>query len=558
MRAARLGRVLNGTTVRPWLAQYREGVPADLTALRPSLVAVWDDTVARRADAAFLHHFDATLTFRQVDEDSEALAVALADGGLRPGERVAILLQNDPQWPITLLGVWKAGAIGVPLNPMFKRAELVGHLRDCGATVLVCQEDLHAEVAGALAGTAVVRVLTTHAADWQPGEAPALILRSAGAKRVPDGVEDLRALVEAHRGRRADRPRLGAGDLALLTYTSGTTGPPKGARTTHGNLVHNAEVYRVWPPLTDGDVVLGLAPLFHITGMVAGMAVAFAGLPLVLFHRFDAGECLRLIERWRATFTVAAVTAFLALLDAPDLATRDLSSFTKPVSGGAPVPAGVVARFEEATGAYLRNIYGLTETTSPSHWVPFGRRAPVDRASGALSVGVPVCGCVVTVADLESGETLAPGRVGELVISGPMVVDGYWGKPEETERAMPGGRLRTGDVGLMDEEGWFYIVDRAKDQINASGYKVWPREVEDVLYQHEAVREAVVVGQPDPYRGETVKAFVVLADAATTTPEELIAFARDRLAAYKYPRQVEIRAELPKTATGKHLRRALR
>jgi long-chain acyl-CoA synthetase len=539
---------------RPWLALYSPGVPAHLTPRWSNMVALWDATVARTPDAACLHHFDETLTFRQVDEDSDALAVALVEGGLARGDRVGIYLQNDPQWPITLLAVWKAGGIGVPLNPMFKAAELAGHLHDSGASVLVCQADLHRQVGN----TDVARVITTHPADWLRGEVPALLRGWAGDKDVPAGTEDLRALVEAHRGRRVVRPPLGPGDVALLTYTSGTTGPPKGARTTHRNLVHNAEVYRVWPPLSEGDVVLGVAPLFHITGIVAGMAVAFTGLPLILFHRFDAGECLRLIERWRATFTVAAITVYIALLDSADLPTRDLSSFRKAVSGGAPVPPSIVQRFEEATGAYVHNIYGLTETTSPSHWVPFGVRAPVDEATGALSVGVPVCDCVVHVADLETGEPLPPGRTGELVIEGPMVVDGYWGRPEETERALPGGRLHTGDVGLMDGQGWFYLVDRAKDQINAAGYKVWPREVEDVLYQHGAVREAVVVGVPDAYRGETVKAFVVLTDGQAASPEELIAFCRARLAAYKYPRQVEIRDELPKTATGKFLRRALR
>jgi long-chain acyl-CoA synthetase len=220
-----------------------------------------------------------------------------------------------------------------------------------------------------------------------------------------------------------------------------------------------------------------------------------------------------------------------------------------------------VRRFRELTGAYIHNVYGLTETTSPSHAVPLGREAPVDPATGALSVGIPVPGAVARIVDLESGTTeLPPGETGEIAIRGPMVVAGYWGKPEETAYAIRDGWLHTGDVGTRDARGWFYLVDRKKDLINAAGYKVWPREVEDVLYQHPAVREAAVVGVPDPYRGETVKAFVALHqdDRGRVTPAALIEFCRTRLAAYKYPREVEIVAEVPKTATGKFLRRVLR
>jgi long-chain acyl-CoA synthetase len=216
-----------------------------------------------------------------------------------------------------------------------------------------------------------------------------------------------------------------------------------------------------------------------------------------------------------------------------------------------------VTAFHSVFGHWIHNVYGLTETTSPSHATPLGVQGPVDEASGALSVGVPIYGTVVRIVG-DDGRDLPPGEVGEIVTTGPQVVAGYWGKPEETARAIPGGALHTGDVGYMDADGWFYIVDRKKDQINAGGYKVWPREVEDVLYEHEAVREAAVVGVPDEYRGETVKAFVSLRPGRTATEEELIAFAKERMAAYKYPRAVEFLDEIPKTVTGKLLRRELR
>ena len=244
-------------------------------------------------------------------------------------------------------------------------------------------------------------------------------------------------------------------------------------------------------------------------------------------------------------------------MDAPDAGERDTSSLRTIVSGGAPIAPATVEAFEERFGVYIHNIYGLTETTSPSHCVPIGTRAPVDPTSGALSVGVPVYGTVVRVVG-EDGGDVAPGEIGELVTSGPQVVPGYWGRPEESERAIPGGALHTGDVGFMDADGWFYVVDRKKDQINAAGFKVWPREVEDVLYGHPAVREAAVVGVPDAYRGETVKAYVSLRPGEDVEADELIAFCREHMAAYKYPRQIEFVDELPRTASGKVLRRVLR
>ena len=353
-------------------------------------------------------------------------------------------------------------------------------------------------------------------------------------------------------------PGLGAADVAFLTYTSGTTGPPKGAMNTHRNVVFNSEAYRRWMSLTPEDTVLGVAPLFHITGLIAHLTVALlVPMPIVLGYRFDPVTVLDLIERDRPTFTVGAITVFTALMNDPSCPGRDLSSLTKVYSGGAPIAPATVERFQKEVGPYIHNIYGLTETTSPSHGVPMGAIAPVDPTSGALSVGVPIFNTVVQVVD-EEGNEVPPGEIGEFVTTGPQVVAGYWNKPDETAHALPGGSLHTGDVGFMDEDGWFYVVDRKKDMIIASGYKVWPREVEDVLYQHPAVREAAVIGVPDDYRGETVKAFVSLRPGAQAEPAELIQFCKERMAAYKYPRVVELVDELPKTVTGKILRRELR
>jgi long-chain acyl-CoA synthetase len=381
-------------------------------------------------------------------------------------------------------------------------------------------------------------------------------------KTTVPGTQDMLELMEDYNDKDIKLGKVSPRDVAYLTYTSGTTGAPKGAMNTHGNLAFNARVYKAMQRIDETDVVLGVAPLFHVTGEVAHLAIAaLSGIPVVLYYRFDAGETLRLIEHWKVTMSVASITVYIALMNHPDIKTRDLSSFVKAYSGGAPVSESIVDQFQKLTGLYLYNVYGMTETNSPSHIVPWGKRAPVDKDSGALSVGVPVPNCVMKIMDLENGsKALAPGEVGEIVDSGPIIVPGYWQKPEETRHAIRNGWLYTGDVGKMDEDGWFYVVDRKKDMIVASGYKVWPRDVEDVIYQHPAVKEVAVIGVPDSYRGETVKAFVTpkqgLEDSISA--EEVISFCKARMAAYKYPRQVEIVSEIPKTLTGKFLKRELR
>jgi long-chain acyl-CoA synthetase len=293
--------------------------------------------------------------------------------------------------------------------------------------------------------------------------------------------------------------------------------------------------------------------------LICHLATAQAsGTPLLLLHRFDAGEILRLIERWRGSWIIGPLTAFIAMLQHPDFSARDLSSLTKVASGGAAVYPAVVERWERATGVYLHNAYGLTETTAPSHLVPSGARAPIDPESGALSIGVPTPGTLSKVVSVDDGRELPPGQVGEILTKGPSVTTGYWQRPADTAEALDDGWLHTGDVGKRDEDGWFYLVDRIKDMINVSGYKVWPRDVEDVLYQHSAVLEACVVGVPDEYRGERVRAYVELKAGEEATPEELVAHCRRLLAVYKAPREVVVLDAIPKTPTGKALRRELR
>jgi long-chain acyl-CoA synthetase len=542
---------------RPWLHLYGEGQPHDITPEFTDALSMFTAGVARNPDGDAIRYFDGRITYRELDELTDAFGAALVDGGLQRGDRVAMYLQNVPQFIIGLVGTWKAGGIAVSVNPMNRARELELLLKDSGSSVLVCLQSLYRDVAASVVGGTDVRTaITTSELDFQTRDDPRAFPGSERA--TPEGTVDLLELVERFRGQKPPSVEYGPDDIAFLTYTSGTTGPPKGAMNTHGNVVFNSQAYREWCGLSSNDVILGVAPLFHITGLIAHVTSAlFLAAPLVLFHRFEPSLGIDIIKEHQPTFTVGSITVFIALMNAPNAEPDALKSLGKIWSGGAPIPPSTVKQFSSAFGQYIHNIYGLTETTSPSHGVPYGADSPVDEASGALSVGVPIYNTVVQILG-DDGEELPPGEVGEIVTTGPQVVAGYWNKPEETQNAIPGGALHTGDVGYMDAQGWFYIVDRKKDQINAGGYKVWPREVEDVLYEHDAVKEAAVVGVPDEYRGETVKAFVSLRPGKTATAEELIAFSKDRLAAYKYPRQVEFLDEIPKTVSGKLLRRELR
>jgi long-chain acyl-CoA synthetase len=542
---------------RPWLPLYRPGTSFDLPVEIPDALSMWRASVAQAGHRPLIHYFGQTLTFAEVDSDSDALAVALAGRGIASGDRIALFLQNVPQFVVGLIATWKLGCIAVPVNPMLKQRELSYVLADSGARSLICLQQLWNSVAAsAVQASEVTVAVTTSPLDGVPaGCQPPL--PSMATEQTP-GAVDFAEMVRLHSGLRPEPVTLLSETVALLTYTSGTTGAPKGAMNTHGNIVFNAHAYCDWIGLTETDVCLAAAPLFHITGLIGHIAAAIlARMPMVLGYRFDAPAMIELAERHRITYTVMAITAYSAILNDVAASARDLSSWTKAYSCGSPIPVSILERFEKEIGPYIHNVYGLTETTAPSHAVPYGLRAPVDHTTGALSIGVPIFNYVARIID-DEGDDLPIGAPGEIAISGPGVVPGYWNRPTETAETMPGGEIRTGDIGLMNEQGWFFLIDRKKDLINASGFKVWPREVEDTLLAHSAVREAIVVGVPDQYRGETVKAFVSLQPDIAAAPEELIDFCKDRLASYKYPRMIEIMDELPKTATGKLLRRELR
>jgi len=548
---------------KPWLKNYPSWILPNYEVPQESLVQILKRVASRQGSEPAIYYFNRSISYAEVDKWSDNLAAALQDLGLQKGDRVVFYMQNIPQFVIAQYAVWKAGGIVVPLNPMFKEKELEYYFRDSGAKMLITLGSTYEGVAQKVVEHLnVAPVITTSGLDFFPlGEPLPKVLQEEQIKRFP-GTFDFLDLLKKYEHRPPFPVPLSPQEPAYFTYTSGTTGPPKGAMNTHENIVFNAMLYTIFLRLDFPDVVLGVAPLFHVTGQVAHLAcAAYAGIPVILFFRFDPEETLKLVEQWKATMTVGSITVFISLMNHPDIKKRDFSTMKKVFSGGAPVSPAIVENFEKTCGAYIHNIYGLTETNSPSHLTPLGTRLPVDPVTGALSVGLPAPSTIAKIVDLEKGEEeLPPGEVGEIIIKGPMVIPGYWNKPEETAHAIRNGWLYTGDVGKMDENGWFYIVDRKKDLIIVSGYKVWPRDVEDVLYQHPAIKEAAVIGVPDPYRGETVKAFVAVKEELKdkVNPEELIEFCKKRMAAYKYPRLVEIVAEIPKTITGKFLRRALR
>ncbi|MFE3580814.1 class I adenylate-forming enzyme family protein [Streptomyces vinaceus] len=569
----------SGYAAKPWLGLLSPAQRAPVSP-PPSLLHAFREAVARAPGRTALAYFDGRVGYAETDALSDSVAGHLAAHGIGRGDRVAVMLQNTPHFVLAVLAAWKAGAVVVPLNPMYKAGEIGHILRDSGAAALVCDSRTWAAYgAGTARGTAVRTVLTASDRDFQTRDDPRVFAPAEAAPEeaapqgaAPEGAApeedpaasgdpltpaDLTAV--ARRGHPAPPdPGLTAADTALISYTSGTSGTPKGAMNPHGALTHNAFRQVTGHPLPEGATYFALAPLFHITGMVCELGACFANAgTLVLAHRFEAGVVLDAFLAHRPAYTVGPATAFMALAAHPEATADHFSSFQVLSSGGAPLPPALVERLRAAYGFYLRNGYGLTECTAPCASVPVHLEAPVDPASGTLSVGLPGADTLVRILD-EHGAELPFGETGEIAVRGPQVVPGYWGLPADTAKAFPDGELRTGDVGFMDADGWLYVVDRKKDMINASGFKVWPREVEDVLYTHPAVREAAVVGVPHPYRGESVKAYVSLRPGTSAEPEELSAYCAARIAAYKYPREVEILPVLPKTTSGKILRRELR
>jgi long-chain acyl-CoA synthetase len=542
-----------------WLDSYPPGLATTMVVEHTSPLSMLARNLSTAPHDPAIRYFDGTTTWLELDRASDALAALLLSRAFRPRDRLALVLQNNPAFLLGLLAAWKAGGIAVLISPMSKERELRALLTDSKPAAMLALDDFYEDVAREVLDTdhhRVHTVVTVSPLDGQTTSDPRMF--GGADRRHPYDTLDLETVVRRGHAPRERPPLPTASDVAVLAYTSGTTGEPKGAMLTHGNLSFNAQTYRDWTGLDRHDPVLALAPVFHVSGLVGGVMLAvLLGSPVVLAHRFEPSVLLDVIREVRPAFALASITAFLGLADDGHPRPGDMASFRWLCSGGSTIEPHVADRLESVLGHYIHNVYGQTETTSPSHAVPVGVRAPIDESTGALSVGLPVFHTSSRVVD-EDGVDLPPGEIGEIITSGPQVVPGYWRNAKATAEWFTDGALRTGDVGFMDEAGWFYVVDRRVDLINAAGFKVWPREVERVMLTHPDVREVAVLGIPDEYRGESVKAFVALRAGADVTEVDLIHFCRERLAAYKYPREIELVEELPRTLTGKISRRELR
>ncbi|MFN4074169.1 MAG: long-chain-fatty-acid--CoA ligase [Thermus sp.] len=540
--------------MRPWYAHYDPGVPRE--APRPWLLTeLLRENARRHPHKLALEFLGRSLSYQSLWQQVEAFAKGLQESGLKPGDRVAIMLPNTPQFVIAFYGTLLAGGVAVNTNPMYTPRELRHQLKDSGARALVILDLLlprYQEVKGEAPVEVLVRTGIQDYLPFPQNLLYPLMLRRKG--QAPGSLEGTPWRAFLKPGKPHPVP-LDLDDLALLQYTGGTTGVAKGAMLTHRNLSSNALQVRSWiPDFQEGkEVVLGAIPFFHVYGMTVAMNLALSGAAkLVLLPRPEIKPIVEAIEKHQVTLFPGVPTLYVAFNHFPGIEKRNLKSLRACISGSAPLPVEVAERFERLTGAKLVEGYGLTEASPVTHCNPL--HGP--RKLG--SVGLPFPGVEARVVD-EEGQEVPLGEVGELIVKGPNIMKGYWNRPEETQRALKDGWLYTGDMARMDQDGYFYIVDRKKDMIIAGGYNIYPREVEEVLYQHEAVQEAAVVGVPDPYRGETVAAFIVLKEAyrGKVTEKDIETFCRQNLAAYKVPRLIEFRESLPKTSVGKVLKREL-
>lgn len=550
---------------RPWLRHYDEGVPATLAYPNIPLFGLLEESARRfpNRPAVILAgpKFSAPLTYRQIDGLANRFANALIAQGVRPGDRIALHLPNLPQFIVCFYGALKAGAAVVPINPLYTARELTRVLKNSEPSVVVTLSRLAPQVNEALAESSGVSVIISEPYDFFPWLWRLIArLRMRGQSGAVAGPR-LTALLRRASPRPPKVP-VDPESLAVLQYTGGTTGVPKGAMLSHRNLVVNCTQMRHWlSDIREGEErFLAVVPFFHVYGLTVALntpVAVGASVICVLMAMFDTRLVAETIARYRPTIFPGAPAVYLAINQLKDVRRYNLSSVKVCVSGSASMPREVQAEFERLTGATVVEGYGLTEASPGTH------TNPVHGVRKTGSIGMPMPDTDARIVDQDTGEgDVAPGEAGELIIRGPQVMQGYWRTPDETAATLRDGWLYTGDIARMDDDGYFYIVDRKKDLVIIGGLKVYPREIEEVLHEHPKVREAVVVGVPHRVRGEQLVAHVVLKDGAVGDAREirreLIEFCRSRLATYKVPRRVRIVDALPKSAVGKPLRREIR
>ena len=555
---------------KPWLSHYDKGVPYSLAPYpNKPLFSFLEEAAAKFPDRPCTIFKGRVITFRKMDELTNRMAAALAAIGVKKGDRVGMFIPNTPQFVIAYYGILKAGGVVVATNPLYSPREIIHQLKDSGIELMVVMSNFYKRIKDVQPETRLKTLIVTNVKEQLP---PLMGLLFTLAKEKQEGhsvelaagdiwMKDLLAKHSA-----AERPKIdiGADDMALLQYSGGTTGLSKGAIATHGCLVANTLQIKAWfLDMREGqETTLMAIPLYHAYGMLAGMAFAMtcgASLVMVPDPR-DLKDLLGNIHKYHPTTFPAVPALYNAINNHPDVKAGriHLSSIRACISGSAPLLHETKVTFERLTGGKLFEGYGLSEAPTATHCNPL---MGINKEG---SIGLPLPDVECRLISLEDGVTeVAPGQIGELVIRAPQVFKGYWNMPTEsnnTLQADPAGGapwLFTGDIARIDEDGYFYIVDRKKELIKCSGYQVWPREIEEVLAAHPKVREVGVAGIPDPYRGETVKAWIVLKDGETAGEDELKDWCKDKLAKFKIPTNIEFRSELPKTTVGKVLRREL-
>jgi long-chain acyl-CoA synthetase len=551
-----------------WLKHYDPGVPETIDYPKIPLNELLDNAARDYSDHTaiiFPGAFDDEhiMTYKQLHDKSNRIASALADMGVKKGDRVALLMPNCPQFVISYYAVLKLGGIVVATNPLYSPREIEFQLNDSGAETIILLSLFYKTVMGLKERTGLKNVVVTNIKEYLPSTSRKAFTiymeRQEGHRvRIPK-VPNIYKFQDLLRRYAPKPPKVAVkpDDIAMFQYTGGTTGRSKGAVALHRNVLANVLQMRHWGEplgLTEGEeVILGVMPLFHVYGMVTVMHFAVLGAAaMVLLPRFETEQVLKAINRYKPAFFPGVPTMYVALNNHPDVGKYDLRSIRVCNSGAAPLPVEVQQTFSKLTGAKLSEGYGLSEAPTATHANPvLGMRK-----SG--SIGIPLPDVEARIMDGETGEKEMPiGEIGELTLRGPQVMKGYWNRPEETEMALRGGWLYTGDMARMDDDGYFHIVDRKKELIIAGGFNIYPREIEEVLYEHPKINEVAAYGVPDPYRGQTVKVAIVLKEGETATAEEITEFCQPRLARFKIPKIIEFRNQLPKSLIGKVLRRVL-
>ncbi|EZQ11526.1 AMP-dependent synthetase [Candidatus Acidianus copahuensis] len=511
---------------------------------------VFNETVNKFKDKLALEYFDWKVTYGEMEKIVNGLAAQLSPY-VEKGDRVALSLQNVPQFPLLMYAIWKLGGIVVTLNPMYTPREIGYYLKDASPRVIVTLCETYDNVRRAMDDLGYeAKVFRTNANTFH--EVPKEYSIRWNVKECNE---------ELYLNGRSYFPdeRVSPDDVALLMYTSGTTGDPKGPVIRHKNIYASSWIYKEWFKVSPEDKALGIAPFFHITGFIFDITTpVMSGASIYMSYRFDPELALRAVQDKKTTITMFTATAYIAMLEHVDK--YNIRSMRLWSAGGMFIPLALELEWKRKTGQWIYEAWGLTETTSPATlWpYPYDGELPIDKETNTVSAGVPVYYTQVKVIDVD--DPTKEAEVGEILVKGPQVIDSYWNKPEATAKSIVNGWLFTGDVAKIIN-GWVYIIDRKKDLINASGYKIYPREVEEVLYRHPSVKEVAVVSLLDPYRGETVAAYITLKDGYTPSEDlkkDIEKFCRENLAAYKVPRVIEFVKEVPKTASGKIMRRAFK